>query len=572
MKNFLVMMLFLGMTLFAGAALANNIAVSSVSITSQSTANQTANVQFNITWNNSWRNSVNYDAAWVFVKYSTDAGVTWAHATLAATGGTATSSGNGIINPTGYSVGSGTALQIIVPTEASSGYKGAFLQRSANGAGTVTTTGVQVVWNWSGDKLSSDGVTAITASTTVRVKVFAIEMVYVPTGSFYLGDGTSTSVTGQFCTGTTTSSPFLVSSQAAMTLGGGGANLGNNGASGMSPADDWNNSTTKSLLSTFPEGYNAFYMMKYDVTQGQWRDFLNLLTRAQQNGRVYDAPANDGPNLTGATSLPTNVYVMSNSSGLSYRNGIKVITIPSSSAAMTFGCYLNAQSSGIVNGTDDGEWVAMNYLSWTDGAAYAAWAGLRPFTEFEYEKAARGPSSVDTGTNGEYAWGNTTLTNATGFSGTTAGTSSETTTPSGANCLITGGISGPVRGGTFATSSSSRATAGAGYWGIMDLSGNLWKRPVTVGKSTGRAFVGSNGSGVLASDGNATNCDWPGSSTTCPTVGEVNSSGTYGTCGFRGGDWYDASTHARVSDRSYAAVVYTNRNIHVGARFARTSP
>jgi len=98
----------------------------------------------------------------------------------------------------------------------------------------------------------------------------------------------------------------------------------------------------------------------------------------------------------------------------------------------------------------------------------------------------------------------------------------------------------------------------------MDLSGNVWKRPVTVGNTTGRAFTGSNGTGVLATDGNATNSDWPGYS-----AGEV--SGATG-CGFRGGGWLVGSTYARVSDRIYAAYVDTTRLNSFGARFARTSP
>jgi hypothetical protein len=52
LNSFLWIPAFAGMTVgflvfSQGQALANNIAVSSVSITSQSTANQTANVQFN---------------------------------------------------------------------------------------------------------------------------------------------------------------------------------------------------------------------------------------------------------------------------------------------------------------------------------------------------------------------------------------------------------------------------------------------------------------------------------------------------------------------------------------------
>ena len=553
MKKFLAMMLLLGMTLFMGTAWANNIAVSNVSITSQNSqgSTTTANINFNITWNNSWRNSVNYDAAWVFVKYSTDGGITWAHATLSATGGTTVSDGGtgGILNPTGYSVGSGTALQIIVPTESTSGYKGAFLQRAANGAGTVTTSNVQLVWNW--------GANGLLASTTARVQVYAIEMVYVPTGSFYVGDGTSTSVTGQFCAGSNHTTPLQIISQGSLTLGGGAGSLGNNNTSGMNTADDFNDGTSKTLPAAFPEGYNAFYMMKYDISQGQWRDFLNTLTRTQQNSLIYQG--GNGPNYTGVSSISLNVFAWANSTSAQSRNGVEITAISSSSAPMTFSCNLN----GTVNGSNDGEWIAMNYLSWMDGAAYAAWAGLRPYTELEFEKAARGPSSVDTGVNGEYAWGTATYTAATGTNG--GGTNVETPSNAGANVALgNSGTGGPMRVGSFAASSTTRVQAGASYWGIMDLSGNVWKRPVTVGNTTGRAFTGSNGTGVLATDGNATNSDWPGYS-----AGEV--SGATG-CGFRGGTWSTGSTSERVSDRSYAVYADTSRYYDGGARFARTSP
>ena len=42
-------------------------------------------------------------------------------------------------------------------------------------------------------------------------------------------------------------------------------------------------------------------------------------------------------------------------------------------------------------------------------------------------------------------------------------------------------------------------------------------------------------------------------------------------CGLRGGDWNNASTNARVSDRNNAANVNTNRNNNNGARFAKTA-
>ena len=43
-----------------------------------------------------------------------------------------------------------------------------------------------------------------------------------------------------------------------------------------------------------------------------------------------------------------------------------------------------------------------NWVSWDDGIAFAAWARLRPMTEFEYTKACRGPSEP---VAGDYPWG-----------------------------------------------------------------------------------------------------------------------------------------------------------------------
>lgn len=56
----------------------------------------------------------------------------------------------------------------------------------------------------------------------------------------------------------------------------------------------------------------------------------------------------------------------------------------------------------VVNEPDDGAWVSANDLSWMDGAVLADWAALRPFTELEFEKAARGPVVP---VADEFAWG-----------------------------------------------------------------------------------------------------------------------------------------------------------------------
>ena len=97
--------------------------------------------------------------------------------------------------------------------------------------------------------------------------------------------------------------------------------------------------------------------MKYEISQAQYAAFLSTLTSTQVSNRYSSSNYN------------------------SYRNMITGTT----------GNY----SSSL-------EDVACNYLTWMDGCAYADWAGLRPMTELEYEKACRGTSSP---VAGEYAWG-----------------------------------------------------------------------------------------------------------------------------------------------------------------------
>jgi hypothetical protein len=72
-------------------------------------------------------------------------------------------------------------------------------------------------------ELQADGVLD---ACNVTIKVYAIEMVYVPQGNFYLGDGASNN--GQFEAGIS-GVPFQVTGEGALVLGGGGAgSLGNN--------------------------------------------------------------------------------------------------------------------------------------------------------------------------------------------------------------------------------------------------------------------------------------------------------------------------------------------------------
>ena len=501
-------------------------------------------VRFDLSWDNAWRESDaaitagtgNHDALWVFMKYSIDNGTTWKHAMLKAEGGTSTALGNGLVNPTGFSDGTATLggsavdLDIVVPTEATSGRTGAFVQISGGRVSTVygpvSASGVTFVWDTStiGTLPAHDALAA-----TALIQVFAIEMAYIPQGSFYVGDGTTSTVQGQLRAAGSVTTPFQITSEGQLTLGGGGAgSVGNNNASGMYTADDFNNSTSKTLPAAFPKGYNAFYVMKSEVSQGQWVAFFNTLTTTQKGNR----------DITGGVLNSTGKA----SDGEVNRNTVSWTSGTASAGTNTY--------------------VACNFLSWMDGAAYAAWAGLRPFTELEYEKMSRG--LADPVAN-EYAWGTTNITQVTGISN--SGAANETAGNSGNGLCVYGNhanVQGPLRTGFAGVSGINRLTVGAGYYGGMELSGNVWERPVSVGNATGRGFTGSHGSGELSTNGYATNSDWPGYGS-----GEVTAATG---SGFRGGDWYYATVYARVSDRHYAALVNASRSNTYGARCARTSP
>ena len=108
--------LFFNLWLFSHSPLlANNLTISSVKLKSQDTSANTIVIQFTLSWDNSWRDSANYDAAWIFVKHNAAGTTTWNHVTLSASG----------TNPSGFSAGTGTALDIIVPSDK----KGCFIQR-----------------------------------------------------------------------------------------------------------------------------------------------------------------------------------------------------------------------------------------------------------------------------------------------------------------------------------------------------------------------------------------------------------------------------------------------------------
>jgi len=369
---------------------------------------------------------------------------------------------------------------------------GAFIYRSQSGYGAFHAPGIELAWD-----TATDGVPA---DARIEVIPFAIAMVFVPQGPFSVGSGATRS--GEFRTGGTNATPFEVTSRSPLTLGDTAGQL-------MWTPEDLTGTPSEATSADFPTGYGAFYVMKHPLTQGEYSNFLNTLTATQAEARA------------------------NNSSGFRY----------------TIGDHnLNAFTTTTPH-------VAMNAMSWADGEAFADWAGLRPMTELEFEKVARGPL---TPVANEFAWGSTSITQATAIA--EAGTNLETPTPALANAVYgdAPGVQGPVRVGALAQPGRSRTEAGAGYYGALDLSGNLWERPVTIGNAAGRAFNGAHGDGSLSADGLANVPTWPGPE----GVG----------AGFRGGSWNYSDDRLQVSNRSSAAHANPIRGNSIGWRGARTGP
>ena len=506
------------MIVLAHQALSNNVQVSNVRLTNQNTTDDFVMVEFDISWENSWRMSTgpaNWDAAWIFVKYRVGPASPWTHAFLNNTGHE-TCSGmtthSGLLTPgAAFNATTNPAL-------------GVFLYRSSNGSGNINCQQVRLRWNYAANGLADDA--------QMDIKVFAIEHVYIPAGPFTVGSGGTEP--GALYTYPTSTNPYQITNENAITVGTTSGNLFYNNPVGLS------GDQAGPIPAAYPKGTVAFYAMKYEISQFAYIEFLNTLTKAQQVNRVRS-------DITQGT-VP-NRFVMSNTSSPSFRNGVSCRSVvPYIPAPIEFGSDLS--NNAVENGVVDGQNISCNWLQWSDVAAYLDWAALRPMSELEFEKCARGPA---TPVPNEYVWGNNTINLLTGVINN--GANNELPTATHMNC--TGpGFAFPVRCGMFARPGNDRALSGAGYYGCLDLGGNVWERGATIGNFQGRLFTGVHGNGMLATDGQSDVVNWPLNST------------AFGAF-YRGASFYTNFNENRTSDRIYAVLGVTG-NESTGGRGVRT--
>jgi formylglycine-generating enzyme required for sulfatase activity len=506
---------------------ANNVQLTNVSVANNAAGTGKV-VQFDLSWENSWRTSStnNYDGVWVFFKFK-DNDNNWYHLNF---------TGTNIAMPVGatYDLGnSGPSAQGV----------GIFIYRAQNGFGSVSLTGIKAgVQNYPG---------------THDIRGFAIEMVYIPQGSFYAGDTLSNNT---YQDGPNKSLPFQITGNGANTLMGSTAGKLN---------DPFSGGYTGSLTG-FPTGYNAFWMMKYELSVGAYRDFLNCLSLNQQLYRI-NATSVVGTLIMGSSPVSNNLEIampgkVSSGAGVS-------------DTAAIIGC--DADNDNIFNEATDGEWKAMINVNWGEVCAYLDWSGLRPMTELEFEKSCRGPlPSV----SGEYAWGNTSVTNMTlmgsEYNITNPFQSNELVSNASSilgNCVYSNTVfSKIIRGGVFAIAGSSRTSSGAGYYGCMELSGNVMEVCVGTFTAAGRSYSGKLGDGILTIDGNANENGWPGvNGSTNSTASTGNYNGGNGVVSnpgltHKGGSYSNSSI--ATSDRSFILIptVFGNvRTFFYGIRGVR---
>ncbi|KAA3625557.1 MAG: hypothetical protein DWP94_00520, partial [Flavobacterium sp.] len=318
--------LLLAALIFPAVCFSNNIQLSNVSY-----SKETGIVQFDLTWENAWMNEKNHDAVWVFVKFIHKDG-SYIHGNLAASYHEASNN----FGPT-------------MEVQVSKDRVGAFIVPLEYHRGAV-------IANF---KLKIDNELLKRIGEEHEVRVYAIEMVYIPEGAFYVGATEQEAIDyASFYESDASGEPIgpykIFSEDQTIKVGksagdlyyktGGSPYRGDR--SGVIPAD-------------FPKGHQAFYMMKYETSQGLYSDFLNAIH----------------PELAAALSPHTVEDYYDKKGCIRFENG-------------TYRADTYDRPA--------------NFISWDDGMAFADWAGLRPMTEFEFTKAARGPEEPF---EHEFPWG-----------------------------------------------------------------------------------------------------------------------------------------------------------------------
>ncbi|NKB90510.1 MAG: SUMF1/EgtB/PvdO family nonheme iron enzyme [Acidobacteria bacterium] len=365
-----------------------------------------------LNWRNAWHNERNYDGVWLFFKHR------GSHMRVAAEGHRVR-----VLHATGGPLpevvvaADGTGLWVVPPP------------------GTRGEISAQLTIALEVDSEDED---ANLAALVAR----GIEMVHVPAGGFWVGDtgGEASESYGGFRGHGADGADYLfrVNDETAIQIGDQPGHM-------SYVVDTYTGDGKGPIPAEFPKGTEAFWVMKYELSQGSYAEFLNDLwetdtyERARLGGRTYGTNG-------GSIVLGDDGY--------------------------------HAQNPD----------RAARNLTWDDQLAFTDWAALRPMTELEFTKAARGPREP---LPNEYPWGTASRENLIRLA-----------TPRGDLAHVD-------HTDESSLDDAARDRYGASHYWIMDLAGSVWERVISPGLPDGRAFGGTHGDGRLGSRARATNDDWP---------------------------------------------------------------
>lgn len=364
---------------------------------------------------------------------------------------------------------------------------GLFLFPSGEFRGDIEVT-IKIILN----RASFEGINTRNSSFTV----FGIEMVKIPEGGYVLGDTDTTALKyGAFFQPKEGEYDGLVKVKSEDQE----LEISKNGDLYYDAPKGYEGDQTGRIPSVYPKGVRSFWIMKYEPTEDQYIDFLNSLGQDQlQHRMIHQA---EGYADQGGTIVEIGGHFTTH--------------FPGKPCA---------------------------FMGWDDAMAFADWSGLRPMTEFEFTKAARGTSPLAM----KFPWGTGIKEQVQRLPNT-----------NGILLMLNGWDESKL-------SEETKKYFGASYYWVMDLGGSLWERVITVGHEKGRNFNGSHGDGVLSVEGKANNENWPN--------GDENSGGI----GFRGGGFYgyDRAYHefnpfSPIAYRPYGGWHGGMRTNSYGTRFVR---
>ena len=464
--------------LLAAPSAASDLEVTYVETSRNSFNGQPPELNLTVAWENSWHNERNHDAAWVFLKFNQER--QYEHVYLTPGSARMLWKGDASMPDAAIRVAEdGTGLFV----HASEPYRGPLTYHIAVGQDTSRTP---------------------FGTRYERLRGYGLEMVHIPEGGVTLGDPDTSALSyGAYYrsdgNGNFDGLYAITSEDAQIPVGPQAGQLYY-----RSQAARYQGDQQGPIPASFPKGVEAFYLMKYEVSQGDYAAFLNTLGASAAAHRA------------------------------------------------TFGAAEYAAEGGTIT-LEDGTYRAARperrniYWHWDDMMAFTDWAGLRPYTEFEYTKAARGPLEPKPI---EYAWNTSS----------TAQMARRIDPDTQAQTMMNGLTEADL-------TNANRAQFGASYYWVMDLAGGVWEKVITPGDSTGRRFTGQHGDGAITGYGFANVDEWP--------EGFSGASGY----GYRGGGYYgdtaylsDFVPYSPIAFRRYGAWSAGPRNAAYGFRAARTAP